>query len=300
MAKDHFLVATEERFPITVAVDHAFATSQVTPEFVASRKRELAELVSEAAKTFGFQAKTTLTNALDVSLGLLSLALAADSGGKTDPERWARRIVEQSWKDLVKEAIGMSRHLKEKDEGYDYLFESDRDPRILRELLRDFALRRDHQNQWMGYKVFSDYRDGRKRCQTTDGLVRQLLRDLVKRNLPWIGDPIDGPATADEALNTLLFREVTGLGFKKKDICLSEAEFLIVRKQYDANPAIWKKQVQKRFRAIQDSIHPDQVSSLDKNWLEDHLRKGPPKLKSLDLEHLDEVMGVYYYQSEFQ
>jgi hypothetical protein len=122
MAKDHFLVATEERFPITVAVDHAFATSQVTPEFVASRKRELAELVSEAAKTFGFQAKTTLTNALDVSLGLLSLALAADSGGKTDPERWARRIVEQSWKDLVKEAIGMSRHLKEKDEGYDYLF----------------------------------------------------------------------------------------------------------------------------------------------------------------------------------
>jgi hypothetical protein len=299
MAKDRFLVATDERFPVTVALDHAFATGQVSPEFAALRKKELADLVSEAAKTFGFQAKTTLANALDVSLGLLSLALAADSGGKIDPERWATLIVEKSWKGLVKEAIGMSRHLKEKDESHEYLFESDRDPRILRELLREFALRRDHQNQWMGHKVFTDYRDGRKRCQTTDGLVRQLLRDLVKRNLPWIGDPIDGPATADEALNTLLFREVSGLGFKKKDISLSEDEFLIVRKQYDANPAIWKKKAQTRFRAIQDSIRPDHASGLEKTWFEDHLKKGPPKLKSLDLEHLDEVMGVYYYQSEF-
>jgi hypothetical protein len=298
MAKDHFLVATDERFPVTVALDHAFATGQISPEITALRKKELADLVSEAAKTFGFQAKTTLTNALDVSLGLLSLALAADSGGKTDPDRWAARIVDQSWKGLVKEAIGMSRGLKEKDESYDYLFESDRDPRILRELLRDFALRRDHQNQWMGYRVFIDYQDGRQRGQATDGLVRQLLRDLVKRNLPWIGDPIDGPATADEALNTLLFRETTGLGFKKKDISLSEAEFLLVRKQYDANPAAWKKQAQKRFRVVQDSIHPDHTSGWDEKWFEDHLKKGPPKLKSLELEDLEEIMGVYYYQSE--
>jgi hypothetical protein len=298
MAKDHFLVATDERFPVTVALDHAFATGQISPEMATLRKKELSDLVSEAAKTFGFQAKTTLANALDVSLGLLSLALAAASGGKTDPERWATQIVERSWKDLAKEAIGMSRNLKERDDGYDYLFEIDRDPRILRELLREFALRRDHQNQWMGYKVFSDYREGRRRCQATDGLVRQLLRDLVKRNLPWIGDPVDGPATADEALNTLLFRETTGLGFKKKDIFLSEAEFLIVRKQYDAGPATWKKQAQKRFRAVQDSIPPGHASSLDKNWFEDHLKKGPPKLKSLELEDLDEVMGVYYYQSE--
>jgi hypothetical protein len=299
MAKDHFLVATDERFPVTVAVAHAFATGQVSPEVAALRKKELADLVSEAAKTFGFQAKTTLANALDVSLGLLSLALTADSDGETNPERWATQIVEQSWKGLVKEAIGMSRKLKEKDENYEYLFESDRDPRILRELLRDFALRRDHQNQWMGYKFFSDYRDGRKRCQTADGLVRQLIRDLVKRNLPWIGDPIDGPASADEALNTLLFRETTGLGFKKKDIFLSEAEFLLARKQYDANPATWKKQAQKRFQALRDSIRPEHASGLDENWFDDHLKKGPPKLKSFDLEHLEEVMGVYYYESEF-
>jgi hypothetical protein len=299
MAKDHFLVATDERFPVTVALDHAFATGQISPELAVLRKTELAELVSEAAKTFGFQAKTTLTNALDVSLGLLSLALAADSGGKTEPEKWATRIVDQSWKGLVKEAIGMSRNLKEKDESYEFLFESDRDTQILRELLREFALRRDHQNQWMGYKVFSDYRDGRKRCQMADGLVRQLIRDLVKRNLPWIGDPIDGPATADEALNTLLFREVTGLGFKKKDIFLSEAEFLTVRKQYDANPTTWKKQAQQRFRTVQDSLTSGHASSLDKNWFENHLKKGPPRLKSFELEHLDEIMGVYYYQSEF-
>jgi hypothetical protein len=299
MAKDHFLVATDDRFPVTVALDYAFATGNISPEIAALRKKELAELVSEAAKTFGFQAKTTLANALDVSLGLLSLALAVDSDGKINPERWATQIVEQSWKGLVKEAIGMSRHLKEKDESYEYLFESDRDPRILRELLREFALRRDHQNQWVGYKVFRDYREARRRCQATDGLVRQLLRDLVKRNLPWIGDPVDGPATADEALNTILFRETTGLHFKKKDIFLSEAEFLIVRNQYERNPATWKKQAQKRLQAVQDLISTEYASVLGTTWFDDHLKKGPPQLKSLALEQLDGVMGVYYYESEF-
>jgi hypothetical protein len=128
MAKEHFLVATDDRFPVTVALDHAFATGRIAPEIVALRKKELAELVSEAAKTFGFQAKTTLANALDVSLGLLSLALTAPSDGKMNLESWAEQLVETSWKGLVKEAIGMSRHLKEKDESYEYLFESDRLP----------------------------------------------------------------------------------------------------------------------------------------------------------------------------
>jgi hypothetical protein len=114
-----------------------------------------------------------------------------------------------------------------------------------------------------------------------------------------VGDPIDGPATAEEALNTLLFREVTGLGFKKKDIALSESEFLVVRKQYEAKPATWKKQAQKRFQAICDSTPSELGWGLDSTWLDDHLSKGPPKLKSLDLEDLDEVMGVYYYETVF-
>jgi hypothetical protein len=142
MANDHFLVATDERFPIAVALDHAFATGQVSAELVAVRKKELIDLVSEAAETFGFQSKTTLASALDMSLGLLSLALVAGTKGEPNPNKWAARVVADGWKNLDKEAIGMARQITEKDEGYDYLFENDRDSQILREHLREFALHR--------------------------------------------------------------------------------------------------------------------------------------------------------------
>jgi hypothetical protein len=299
MAKEHFLVATDERFPITVALDHAFATGQISPELVALRKQELADLVSEAAKTFGFQAKTTLANALDVSLGLLSLALAAASQGEMNPDRWAERMISQGWKSLAKEAIALARGIKEKDEAYEYLFESDRDPRVLRDLLRDFALRRDGQNQWMGYKVFVDYREGRERGQTVDTLVRWLIRFLVKRNLPWIKDPMDGPACADEALNTLLFRATTGLGFKQKDIMLTGQEFSAVRKQYDADPVAWVKQGAKRFQNLLDSLPPELLSGLDEKWFGQHLKKGPPRIKNWEAEDLPGVIGVYYYETSY-
>jgi hypothetical protein len=296
---NHFLVATDERFPITVALDHAFATGQASPEWIGLRKKELADLVSEAAKTFGFQAKTTLASALDVSLGLLSLALTASTQGETNPDKWAESAVSQSWKNLAKEAIAMSRAIKEKDEGYEYLFESDQDPRILRDHLRDFALRRDTQKQWMGYKVFADYRESRQQSQIMDALVRWLIRTLVKRNLPWIRDPLDGPASADEALNTLLFRAATGIGFKQKDIYLTEAEFAAVRKQYDTDPVAWMKQGQKRFRNVLDSIPPELVLGVDEKWFNHHLKKGPPRIQNWGADDLQGVMGVYYYEMGF-
>jgi len=78
MAKStKFLVATDSRFSLTIALDQAFATGKISPEVLATRKKELVDLVSEAAKTFGFQSKTTLTNAFDMSVGLLSLALVS-------------------------------------------------------------------------------------------------------------------------------------------------------------------------------------------------------------------------------
>lgn len=296
MAKDHFLVATDERFPITVALAHAFAAGQISPEVVAVRKQELADLVSEAAKTFGFQAKTTLTNALDLSLGLLSLALVAGTKGKVNPDQWAERIVSQGWKGLVKETITLCRTIKEKDKAYEFLFESDRDPRILRDYLRDFALRRDRQNQWTGHSLLTDYQESRERAQATDGLVRWLIRTLVKRNLFWMNDPIEGPSSADEALNTFLFRSSTGLGFKAKDIILTPAEFTSVRKQYDAAPVSWLKEAHQRYQALLDSVPPELRPGLDAKWCQHHFKKGPPKIKNWAAEDLPGVIGVYYYQ----
>jgi hypothetical protein len=296
MAKNHFLVATDERFPITVALEHAFAMGQISRELVAVRKQELTDLVSEAAKTFGFQAKTTLSSALDMSLGLLSLALVAGTHGEMNPNKWATRIVSDSWKSIVKETISICRAIKEKDEAYDYLFENDRDLRIVRDYLRDFALKRDKHNQWVGYNAFVAYRDGRKRSQIADALVRWLIRSLVKRNLPWVRDPIDGPSGTDEALNTLLFRTSTGLGFKQKDIILTPEEFEMVRKAYDAAPVSWIKETNKRYQAILESLPPELRPGLDEKWCTLHFKKGPPKIKNWMAEDLPGVLGVYYYQ----
>jgi hypothetical protein len=296
MAKENFLVTTDERFPITVALEHAFATGQISRELVAVRKQELTDLVSEAAKTFGFQAKTTLSSALDMSLGLLSLALVAGTKGEMNPNKWAARIVSDGWKSLVKETITLCRTIKETDEAYDYLFESDRDPRIVRDYLRDFALKRDKHNQWTGYNAFVAYRHGRERSQITDTLVRWLIRSLVKRNLPWVKDPTDGPSCTDEALNTLLFRASAGLGFRQKDIILTPEEFASVRKQYEAAPASWLKETNGRYQAILESLPAELRSGMDAKWCTQHFKKGPPKIKNWESEDLPGVLGVYYYQ----
>jgi hypothetical protein len=298
MAKDHFLVATDERFPITVALEHAFATGQISPALVAVRKQELTDLVSEAAKTFGFQAKTNLSSALDMSLGLLSLALVAGTRGEMNPDTWATRIVSDGWKSLVKETISICRTIKETDEAYDYLFESDRDSRLVRDYLRDFALKRDKHHQWAGYNAFVTYRESRERSQVTDALVRWLIRSLVKRNLPWVKDPMDGPSCTDEALNTLLFRASTGLGFKQKDILLTPAEFTTVRKQYEASPVSWLNETNERYRAVRDSLPPELDHGLDPKWCTQHFKKGPPKIKDWAAEDLPGVLGVYYYEVE--
>ena len=152
MAKQaKFLVATDSRLPLTVALAHAFAANTLSPELLALRKRELVDLVSEAAKTFGFQSKTTLTSAFDMATGLLSLALVNGTAGDVLPDQWAERLITVGWKDLVKEAIALVRAVKEPDAAYDYLFDTDEDPRILRDHLRDFVSARDRHQQWTGY-----------------------------------------------------------------------------------------------------------------------------------------------------
>jgi hypothetical protein len=291
----NFLVATDSRLPLTAALAHASAANTLSPELLAARKKELVDLVSDAAKTFGFQSRTTLTGAFDMATGLLSLALVAGTKGESRPEKWAERLIAESWKTLVKEAINLVRAIKEPDDAYDYLFENDKDPRMLRDHLRDFVKSRDSHQQWTGYKAFIRYRDERVRQQATDGLIRFLIKSLVKRNLYWMKDPIEGPTGADEALNTLLFRATTGLGFAQKDIILTEKEFRHIRTQYDEKPEQWMEEGQKRFEALLPTV-PEALSvAIDNKWFRKHMVKGPPKVRKWDAEVLPGITGVYYY-----
>jgi hypothetical protein len=296
MAKqENFLVATDSRLPLTAALAYAFAAKTLSPELLATRTSELVDLVSEAAKTFGFQSRTTLTGAFDMATGLLSLALANGTKGENLPEKWADRLVKESWKSLVKESINLVRTIKEADDAYDFLFENDKDPRLLRDHLRDFVKSRDTHQQWTGYQAFLRYRDERRHQQATDTLIRFLIKSLVKRNLFWMKDPIEGPTGADEALNTLLFRATTGLGFAQKDIILTEKEFRHVRTQYDDQPEQWLEEGQQRYEALLLTIPAELRRAIDTKWFRKHLAKGPPKVRKWEAEVLPGITGVYYY-----
>ncbi len=294
-AAEKFLVATDSRLPLTAALAHAFAHNQLAPELLAARKSELVDLVSEAAKTFGFQSRTTLTGAFDMATGLLSLALANGTKGESLPEKWADRLVKENWKSLVKESIALVRTIKEADDAYDYLFENDKDPRMLRDHLRDFVKSRDSHQQWTGFKAFIRYRDDRLHQQATDTLIRFLIKSLVKRNLFWMKDPIEGPTGADEALNTLLFRATTGLGFAQKDIILTEKEFRHIRTQYEDQPEPWLEAGQQRFEALLLTIPAELRRAIDTKWFRKHMAKGPPKVRKWEAEVLPGITGVYYY-----
>jgi hypothetical protein len=298
MAKaEKFLVATDSRLPLTVALAHAFASNKISAELLAAQKKELVELVSEAAKTFGFQSRTTLTEAFDMATGLLSLALQNGTKGEPLADQWADRLVKEGWKSLVKESISLVRTIKEEDEAYDYLFENDKDPRMLRDHLRDFVKSRDRHQQWVGYKAFVRYREERRRNQAVDTLIRYLIKSLVKRPLYWMKDPIEGPTCADEALNTLLFRSSTGLGFAQKDIILTESEFRHVRAQYESKPIQWIKEGQLRYEALLPSIPVSLRSVIDEKWFQKRLAKGPPKVTKWEAEVLPGITGFYYYQN---
>ena len=291
-----FLVATDSRLPLTVALAHALVADKIPGPLLDARKRELTDLVSEAAKTFGFQSKTTLTNAFDVSVGLLSLALVNSHKGETLPDQWAEQAVNQSWKQLAKDSIALVRAVKEQDDAYDYLFETDRDPRILRDHLRDFALSRDLRQQWTGYDSFVRYRNERVRLQRTDELIRWLIKTVVKRPLYWMKDSLEGPTCAEEALNTILFRSSTGLGFSQKDIILGEAEFRQVRTQYDKEPIEFTELAQKRYASLILAMPDGLQRSIDKRWFQRHLGKGPPKVKKWS-DDMPGITGFYYYQT---
>jgi hypothetical protein len=291
-----FLVATDSRFPLTIGLSHAFAANQISPELLANRKKELVDLVSEAARTFGFQSMTTLTSALDMSVGLLSLALVHATKGSSLPDQWAVLLTTQSWKALVKESISMVRVVKEQDAAYSFLFENDEDARMLRDHLRDFVQARDMHQQWIGYKAFVRYREERHRLQAVDQLIRWLIKTLVKRPLYWMNDPIEGPTCADEALNTLLFRACTDLGFRQKDIILTEQEFRLVRTQYEDDSVEWLDEGQKRYEALLHSIPETLRSAMDDKWFRKRFAKGPPKVKKWESEILSGITGFYYYQ----
>ena len=221
MANDHFLVATDERFPITVALDHAFATGQISPELVAVRKQELIDLASEAAKTLASSPRRHSPAPWICRWACSPWRLVAGTKGEPNPNKWAARVG-GGW--LEKSRQGSDRD----DAPWSRKRTRPTSTCLRRTVTRKFCastcanLRYNATKRisGSGHRAFADYRESRELSQRTDTIVRFLIRSLVKRNLPWIKDPIDGPTCADEAFNTLLFAPRPASVSSRRTSCL--------------------------------------------------------------------------------
>ncbi len=300
------LAATDYRLPITIALDRAFQRKLVSAEQLVLWKEELRDLINEAAKTFvGFQNTEALRKALDITLGLLSLAVTRSTKGQEDIDAWADFVATRKLKEMVKESIAASRKIHSPEgTAYVYLFEADGVERPMKELLRSFALARDGQT-WNGYDLFSRTAGEIVRVQTADKLTRWLLATVLGVRISASGDDhpmLDGASTASEVMNTIFYRHSAGLGFAgrraNKEILLKKDQIRKIREAFDANKTGWVKTARERFdtlwAGIPDDLKPGAGAG---DWFDTHLKKGPPKIpKKAEMDDvIESVTGVYFY-----
>ncbi len=300
------LAATDYRLPITIALDRAFQRGLVTPEQLALWKEELRDLITEAAKTFvGFQNTDALRKALEITLGLLSLTVTRSTKGEEDIDAWADFVATRKLKEMVKDSIAASRKIHS-PEGtpYVYLLESDGMERPMKDLLRSFALSRTGQG-WTGYELFTRTLGEAGRAQTTDRLARWLLATVLGVKIGAAGDDhpmLDGASTASEVMNTIFYRQCTGLGFAgrrgNKELVLKKEQIRAIREAFEAGKTGWVKAAAERFATLWEGIPADlRVGAGTEDWFEGHLKKGPPKIpKKAELDDvINGVTGVYFY-----
>ena len=304
------LLATREtRLPVVVALDLAFKGRTVSVVRLGLWKDELRDLIGHAARKFvGFQNVDSLRKALNIVLGLISLALLEETDGQPDPARWAELIVTRNFMDLVKKAIALAEQIRQDEDGkpYPYLFELDRTGIGTKDLLVAYATAKTKET-WIGYDRFRADRDRTEQLKTEDRLLRWLIVRLIGEAPAKITEKhllLEDALSPVEVINALLLRHISGLGVqdpkapKKKTILLTQDDFIALRKKHDAAPAAWAKAAQKRYAALLQEIPAPLHPGLGReDWFEAHLKKGPPKItaKTVWTDDLPALSGIYYY-----
>ncbi len=302
------LLATREtRLPVVVALDLAFRQGHVSVVRLGLWKDELRDLIGHAARKFvGFQNVDSLRKALDIVLGLMSLALVEETDGQPDPARWAELIVTRNFMDLVKKAISLVEEIQQDGHGkpYPYLFEMDRTGIATRDLLVTYATART-EKIWTGHDRYRAARDRSEQLKNEDRLLRWLIVHLLGEAPARITEKhllLEDAISTVEVINSLLLRHCSGLGVetasRKKIILLAKADFVALRKKYDAAPAAWTKAAQKSYAALLQKIPAPLHPGLGKaDWFEAHLKKGPPKVtaKTVLSGDIPSLTGIYYY-----
>lgn len=303
------IAVIDDRHPFTVALAYGLETGRINPELEISIQNELQDLVSESTKKFvGFKNVESVYRGLDITLGILSLAVVHSTKGEEDFEKWLDYILEKGLKGVAKDAIAMAKEVS--SVSLRAIF-GPHDP-LSGETLKDYLIKyattcnTENKKLWVGYSVYQRDTGARKDARIVEELVKFLILKLLQMSQDkWlriieasIGD-CEHLFSPGEILNNLLFRHCTKLPMKI-DLSISRVEFVKVRRAYESNETSWIKSAKKRYDSLKDKIpkelHPGLFYVDD--WFVTHIFIGPPKVPKNwnEIPDVPGVTGIYWYQ----
>jgi hypothetical protein len=301
------LARVRKGHPVTQGFAQAIESGAATPEIRERWRRELSLVVADAARRFvGFHNVTSMRKALDIILGILSLALVERTKRTQDPEAWAAILVDVPMATLVTETLAI---VKQANIQPVLLFSDvgDATQQPLRDALLSIATNRDSQNQWAGHAALSKKRLALKAMQDADDLARFSISYFLRQKPEtWLNryekltdfhdEPPGRPGrksdrylkkeacpAPEEVVNTLFFRycllkpKQTTKDFPA-NLALTLGQLSAYRDEYEANPKKWKAKALARFKQLLKLLSPAMKETvIVKDWFKRHLADGPPQ-----------------------
>jgi hypothetical protein len=283
------LAVVENRHPITLAFERCLQQDLASQDIQDQWKEDLTNAVIQGAKKFvGFNNVIALRKALDINLGLISIALLLRTDGKADVDAWAGIVQKVEVTELIGETLSQIKALSYNQE---FLFVElyEQPPR---EALLAIATARDakRKNAWVGYDRLVQEQRSRKNLHTTDRLARFLIECLLRKNPKiWVEWKSEGGGNinaepnvplAEEIINTLIFRYCTLKTGERipEDIDLQSSYISRLRAEYEADPQAWLAGAKSRFEQLLKLVSPEMKDYLlEKDWFDTRLAGGPPK-----------------------
>lgn len=306
------LATIETRHPVTVALAYAIENGLVTPDREQSLRQELQDMVVEAAEKFvGFKNVESVRKALDITLGILSLAVVSSTEGRTEPQNWARLITTRGMKAIIGNVIADIKAASDVTSFAEIIPVPEEVPQdAARRMLLELATDRDAQRGgiWVGYETMRHRLAVKENRRITTELGLWLIRELVrqplvvwiKRNEEEVGDRAMRLPHAEKVINNLLFRHCAGLPVKGK--CgLTVVHFTAVNEAFKQDRAGWKDAARDRYEKLKGEIPKELHSALTymgKDWYDRFLAKGPPGTPRSDHDLLHPNSRYAEYHTE--
>ena len=303
------IAQVDTRYPVTQALAYLFETNKVSPELEDKLRTELHGLLVESAKKFvGFQNVGSIRKALDITLGILSLAVVDSTKGEEFLEDWGSYIKTRGIKGVAQDAVGMIKRLVEIPINPSLSTEVSEQGPTARELLIHFATshHRKIKTLWTGYLSYVSECQNREHAQGVKKALSFVVQHFVGQNpVSWfrmiqnMSELKDIPPRLEELLNTLLFRMCNNLTIKG-DIVLSLKQLRKIRSVYVLDKKTWTKKTKERYLACLAQIPKElrgYLTHTGKDWFEMHLSDGPPDIKGkIKSEESLECLAGYHFK----